>query len=173
MATLKSALPLSTHWSPTGLKPDRYLKIADKAAHDGLSHQDILCTVSGFIAETVAGQVSNLARETDSYEPELLIQGSGQQHGLLMNSLATQLQKRSLTPISQLGIPVDTFDALCTAMLTLLAVDRVPGNLPHVTGSESAKPLGRLSPGSMANWQRLLREMADTQPANRSLRSAM
>jgi anhydro-N-acetylmuramic acid kinase len=173
LSALRAALPQKEDWSPTGLKPDRYLDIADNAAKERIAHQDILCTVSGFIAETVAGQILSMTRETGTYEPELLIQGAGQQHGLLMNSLATQLQKRSLVPTSQLGIPVDTFDALCTAMLTLLAVDRVPGNLPLVTGSESAKPLGRLSPGSMANWQRLLREMADTHPANRSLRSAM
>jgi len=177
LSALRAALPQKEDWSPTGLTPDRYLDVADNAARERISHQDILCTVSGFIAETVAGLVLSMTKETGAREPELLIQGSGQQHGLLMNtlmnSLATQLQRRSLVPISQLGIPVDTFDALCTAMLTLLTVDRVPGNLPHVTGSESAKPLGRLTPGSMANWQRLLREMADTHPANRSLRSAM
>jgi len=173
LSALRAALLPKEDWSPAGLKPDRYLQIAEKAAKEGLSHQDILCTVSGFIAETVAGQVLSMTKGTGSFEPELLIQGSGQQHGLLMNSLTTHIQKRSLVPISQLGIPVDTFDALCTAMLALLAVDRVPGNLPHVTGSESAKPLGRLTQGSMANWQRLLCEMAETTPANRSLRSAM
>jgi len=173
LSALRAALPAKEDWSSAGLRPDRYLHIADRAAKERLSHQDILCTVSGFIAETVAGQVLNMTRGTGSCEPELLIQGSGQQHGLLMNSLATQLQKRSLVPISQLGIPVDTFDALCTAMLALLAIDRVPGNLPHLTGSESAKPLGRLTQGSVANWQRLLREMAEINPANRSLRSAI
>ena len=173
MEALRAALPLIADWAPTGLKPERYLKIADKAARDGFSHQDILCTVSGFIAETVADRVQKLMKTSDSQEPELLIQGSGWQHGLLMNSLATQLQKRTLTPISQFGIPVDTFDALCTAMLTSLTVDHVPGNLPHLTGSETAKPLGRITPGCITNWHRLLCEMAKTKPANRSLRSAM
>ena len=173
MSALRSALPLSTRWTPTGLKPERYLNIADKAAKDGLSYQDILCTVSGFIAETVANQVQNLMKNAGAREPELLIQGSGWLHGLLMNSLTTQLQKRPLTPISQFGIPVDTFDALCTAMLTSLTVDHVPGNLPHLTGSEIAKPLGRITPGSIMNWHRLLGEMAETKPVNRSLRSAM
>ena len=173
MAALRAALPLKEHWSPTGLKPERYLKITDKTAHEGLSSQDILCTVSGFVAETVAERVLLLMKTTGQPEPELLIQGSGCQHGLLMNSLVTHLQKRSLTPLSQLGIPVDTFDALCVAMLTSLTIDHVPGNLPHLTGSETTKPLGRITPGSMSNWHRLLCEMATTKPANRSLRSAM
>ena len=173
LSALRKALPPTDDWSATGLKPDRYLHIVDKAAKEGLSHQDILCTVSCFIAETVANRVLRLIRADGLPEPELLIQGSGQQHGLLMNSLVTQLQRRSLIPISQLGIPVDTFDALCAAMLALLAIDRVPGNVPQVTGSETAKPLGRITQGSMTNWHRLLCEMADTKPVSRSLRSAM
>ena len=173
LLALRSALPPTEDWSPTGLKPDRYLRIADKAAKEGFSHQDILCTVSCFIAEAVVGKVLNLMKTDGLPEPELLIQGSGQQHGLLMNSLVTQLQGRSLIPISQLGIPVDTFDALCTAMLALLAVDRVPGNLPHLTGSETTKPLGRITQGSMTNWHHLLSEMAGAKPLSGSLRSAM
>ena len=172
MSALRSTLPPSANWTPTGLKPDRYLKITDQAAREGLSYQDILCTVSGFIVETVADRAQNLMKTVKTNEPELLIQGSGWQHGLLMNSLATQLQKRTLTPISQFGIPVDTFDALCTALLTSLTVKHIPGNLPHLTGSETAKPLGRITPGSITNWHRLLCDMAGTKPA-RSLRSAI
>ena len=173
MSALRSALPANENWSPTGLKPDRYLQITDKTAQAGLSHQDVLCTVSGFIAETVAERVLDIIKNASPREPELLVQGSGSQHGFLMNSLVSQLQKRRLTPVSQLGIPTDTFDALCTAMLTSLTVDHVPGNLPHLTGSETTKPLGRITPGSMANWHRLICEMAGTKPVNRSLRSAM
>ena len=173
MSALRAAVPMNEKWCSTGLKPDRYLQVAEKIAQSGLPHQDILCTVSCFIAETVAGQALSLMKAHGYLEPELLIQGSGQQHGLLMNSLMTQLQGRTLISISQLGIPVDTLDALCTAMLALLAVDHVPGNLPHLTGSETAKPLGRLTPGSIANWHRLLCEMAGTKPVHRSLRSAM
>ena len=173
LSALRGALPLKENWTPAGLKPDQYLRIADKAAKEGLSHQDILCTVSCFIAETIAGRVMSMMKTTGLNEPELLIQGSGQQHGLLLNSLVTQLQKRSLIPISQFGIPVDTFDALCTAMLASLTVDHIPGNLPHLTGSETAKTLGRITPGSITQWHRLLCEMAGTKPANRSLRSAM
>ena len=173
LSALRAALPPKETWAPMGLSPDRFIHLADKAAREGVPHHDILCTVSCFIAETIAERTFTMMKTIDRGEPELLVQGSGQQHGLLMNSLATQLRKRSLTSVSQFGIPVDTFDALCTAMLTSLTIDHVPGNLPHLTGSETTKPLGRISPGSMMNWHRLLREMADTKPVNRSLRSAM
>jgi len=164
MSALRTAVPAKEEWSPTGLKPDRYLTIAEKLAQSGLPQQDILCTVSCFIAEMVAGQALRLMKTHGSLEAELLVQGSGQQHGLLMNSLMTHLPGRTLIPLSQLGVPVDTLDALCTAMLALLAVDHVPGNLPHLTGSETAKPLGRITPGSIAHWHRLLCEMAGTKP---------
>jgi anhydro-N-acetylmuramic acid kinase len=173
LSALRAATPEKEEKTSTGLKPTRYLHIAEKAAREGLSHQDILCTVSCFIAEVVAGKVMGLMKITGQREPELLIQGAGQQHGLLMNSLATQLRRRSLIPITQSGIPVDTFDALCTAMLTSLTIDHVPGNLPHLTGSETAKTLGRITHGSIINWHRLLCEMAGTKPVNRSLRSAV
>lgn len=173
LSVLRAAVPPKEDWTPTGLKPNRYLHIANKAAQAGLSHQDILCTISCFIAEMIAQQVLHLTNSVGQDEPELLIQGGGRQHGLLVNALAKQLQGRSLVPLSQLGIPVDTFDALCTAMLTSLMVDHIPGNLPNLTGSETAKPLGRITQGSMVHWHRLLCEMANTKPANRSLRSAM
>ena len=173
LSALRSALPQKEDWSSTGLKPARYLKVIDRTAKEGLSHQDILCTVSAFIAETVANQVLNMSKAAGCFAPELLVQGSGQQHGFLMNSLVSQLQKQTLIPISQLGIPADTLDALCTAMLALLAVNSVPGNLPHVTGSETTKPLGRITQGATANWNRLLGEMAETTPVSRALRTAM
>jgi anhydro-N-acetylmuramic acid kinase len=173
LLALRAAVPEKEDWTSAGLQPNRYLHIAEKSAREGLAHQDILCTVSYFIAETIAGKAADLMQTTGQSEPELLIQGAGQQHGLLMNSLATQLRRRILIPISQLGIPVDTFDALCTAMLTSLAIDQVPGNLPHLTGSETAKPLGRITHGSMIHWHRLICEMAEAKPANRSLRNAV
>jgi anhydro-N-acetylmuramic acid kinase len=173
LSALRTAVPTKENWTPTGLKPNRYLYIVDNAAKEGLSHQDILCTVSCFIAETVAKQTLELIKSASPGEPQFLIQGTGQQHGLLMNSLATQLQRQTLSPITQLGIPADAFDGLCTAILTSLTVDHMPGNLPSLTGSETAKPLGRITQGSMAHWHRLLCEMAGTKPANRFLRSAM
>ncbi|MDR0521204.1 MAG: anhydro-N-acetylmuramic acid kinase [Planctomycetaceae bacterium] len=182
MNALRAVMPPQTDlpkedWSPFGLKPDRYLAAADQAAQEGFPHQDILCTVSAFLAETIAGQVMKTITETQSVletgEPELLVQGGCRQHGLLMNALSSHLGKRTIVPSSQLGIPVETFDAICTAVLAVLATDQVPGSLPHLTGSEAAKTLGRFTPGTISNWHRLLSEMSGTKPANRPLRSAM
>jgi anhydro-N-acetylmuramic acid kinase len=176
LTNLRAAMAPRCDWMPLGLTPDRYLQIAARSAGEGHSHQDILCTAACFIAETVAEQVSAMITETiteSKLEPELLVCGAGRLHGLLMNSISSQLRQRPLASILHYGIPADTFDALCTAMMVLLAVDHIPGNLPHLTGSETVKTLGRMTPGSITNWHRLLREMAGTKPADRTLRSAM
>ncbi|MDR0335791.1 MAG: anhydro-N-acetylmuramic acid kinase [Planctomycetaceae bacterium] len=163
-------------WNPHGLPVDRYLKIATKSTNDGHSYQDVLCTTSYFIAETIAEHIQTLITKhtTNNHsEPEILVSGSVRMHGLLMNQISSQLRRRPMIPITRLDIPTETFDSLCTAMLTLMAVEHIPASLPHLTGSETTKPLGRLTAGSITNWHRLLREMAQTRPTERTLRSAM
>jgi anhydro-N-acetylmuramic acid kinase len=147
------------------------LQTAAAAAHEGHPHQDILCTVCTFIAEYIAGQLP-INVPVSSGDNEIFITGGCRLHGLLMNMLSSQLGSRTLTPISHLGVPMDTFDSLCTAMLTLLTIEHIPGNLPHLTGGDSTKTLGRITPGSLRNWHRLLCEMANTKPAAGTLRRA-
>ena len=163
-------------WNPFGLSPEPYLKAASRSTGKGHSYQDVLCTASCFIAETVVENVLTMIAERSrdgSSEPEILLSGACRMHGMLMNLISSQLKKRPLNPITQFNIPAETFDALCTAMLTLMAVDHIPASLPHLTGSETTKPLGRITPGSITNWTRLLQEMAATKPVGRSLRNAM
>jgi anhydro-N-acetylmuramic acid kinase len=163
-------------WNPYGLPTDRYLKVIAKSTHDGHSYQDILCTTSYFIAETIAEHLQMLIAEhrtNDHAEPEIFVTGSVRMHGMMMNRISSQLRQRPIIPITRLDIPTETFDSLCTAMLTLMAVDHIPASLPHLTGSETTKPLGRITAGSISNWHRLLREMAQTKPAERPLRSAI
>jgi anhydro-N-acetylmuramic acid kinase len=163
-------------WNPLGLPISQYLKTATKAVTDGHSYQDVLCTASCFIAETIIEfLLTKISDYTDDNrtEPEILLSGAGRMHGMLLNQISAQLPRQSMIPITRFDIPTDTFDALCTSMLTLMAVDHLPASLPHLTGCETTKPLGRIIPGSITNWHRLLREMAQTQPIERSLRSAI
>lgn len=163
------------NWNPCGLPPERYLKTVLRQSNSQLSCQDILCSAGYFISEKIAESVLGLIEEASadgSTEPEIVVSGNCRLHGLLMNSLSTQLEQRPMTVITQLGIPPETFDALCTAMLTVMAVSHIPSSLPHLTGSDTVKTLGRITPGSVANWQRLILEMSEIKPAARTLRSA-
>ncbi len=107
---------------------------------------------------------------------EILLTGTARLHGMLLGQIGSALgmsqTSTPMTPLGQLGIPAETFDALCTAILGLMHIDHIPASLPHLTGSETTQTLGRLTPGSITAWMRLLREMADTKPSGRSLRAA-
>ncbi|MDR3232827.1 MAG: anhydro-N-acetylmuramic acid kinase [Planctomycetaceae bacterium] len=173
LTQLRNALEAKSDWIPQGVVPDRYLQIAAAAAQNGHPHQDILCTVCTFLAERIVSHLGiQMNVSVSSSDNEILLTGGCRQHGLLMNVLSSQLGYRTLTPISQIGVPMDTFDSLCTAMLTLLTVEHIPGNLPQLTGCDSTKTLGRITPGTIRNWHRLLCEMAAIKPADRTLRSA-
>ncbi len=159
-------------WNPFGLSPEPFIAAARRKTASGHSFQDVLCTASCFIAETIAEKIQAKFDESGP-DTEILLTGSARQHGMLLNLISTALHQRPLTSIAQLGFPSETFDSLCVALLSLMNVDRIPSSLPQLTGGDTTKPLGRLTPGSVANWQRLLQSMLQTKPAVRSLRSAM
>ena len=66
-----------------------------------------------------------------------------------------------------------SFHAVMAAVLGLMHVDQMPGNLPGVTGGSQQRILGRLTPGRPHQWRQLLREMADFQPPAMKLRNAV
>ena len=159
-------------WNPFGLSPQPFLTAAARQTASGHSYQDVLCTASCFVAEAVSERIQEKFKEWGP-DVEILLMGSARQHGMLPNLISSALQHRPLTSITQLGFPSETFDSLCVALLTLMSVDQIPSSLPHLSGADAAKPLGRLTPGSAAHWQHLLQSMAQTKPAVRTLRSAM
>jgi 1,6-anhydro-N-acetylmuramate kinase len=162
-------------WNPDGLSPDCYLSIAKKQASSSCSYQDILTTASCFIAERISENVLGMVEEHSDgkSEPEIIVKGGCRLHGMLMNLIMSKLERRNLFSITDLGIPSETFDALCCAMLTVMAADCIPATLPHLTRSDTSVTLGRLTAGSVAHWQRLIQEMSQIKPAARPLRRAV
>lgn len=165
------------NWSPYGLAAEPYLHLAFHRPSAGWAIRDILCTAAHFIAEEVASAVKNLIKQkttgTGRPEPELILIGGARHHGLLLNRLSALLDNRSFLSLSQLGIPVETLDALDAAIMALMFADQLSGNLPHLTGAEREVSLGRITPGAPQHWQRLLQSMSTAKPAGRPLRAAM
>ncbi len=162
-------------WCPLGLSVEAFLRTAARSRKNGQSHQDVLCTACSFISETIIEQIRKTTADHSTEleaAPEILLTGTARLHGMLLGQISSALKPMAVTPMAQLGVPAETFDALCTAMLGLMHVDHIPAGLPHLTGSETTQTLGRLTPGSITAWMRLLREMADTKPGGRSLRAA-
>ena len=63
--------------------------------------------------------------------------------------------------------------AVVAAVLGLFHIDQMPANIPWLTGAESQRILGRLTPGRPSNWRQLLRSMADFHPAPMKLKDAV
>lgn len=168
-----------TFWNQSGLSPKPFLDFVGTQNASNHSTQDVLCTASCFIAERIAENVMEMIRDqtptyaSSDFEPEILLTGAGRLHGMLINRIATLLDRRKIATISQFGFPAETFDAVCTAMLTLMSVDQIPSNIPALTGSETGKALGRITPGSTGAWHRLILEMSENKPCSRPLRSAV
>jgi anhydro-N-acetylmuramic acid kinase len=159
-------------WRPRGVRPERFLGDAvEMAVSQGWSVRDLLCSATHFVAEAVATAL----RKRVPQEPpiaEIVVSGGGQQNGLLLREIG-RLTELPLVRLSDLEFPRDAFGPAAIAVLALLYLDQVPASSPAITGAEVPRLLGRLTPGSPQNWQRLLHAASGSSPALRPLRSAL
>jgi len=159
-------------WHPRGVRPERFLADALQMAVDsGWSVRDLLCTATHFIAETVASAIEKRLPE-DARIDQLIVTGGGQQNGMLLREIS-RTTRRSLVRISELGLPGEALGPAGIAVLALFYLDQVPANQTSVTGTSVPRLLGRLTPGSPQNWQRLTQILSGSSPAVRPLRSAL
>ena len=141
------------------------------AVASGWSVRDLLCTATHFLAETVSLALrKNLPSETAV--DEIIVTGGGQHNGMLLHELG-RLTAVPLLPIAQTAVTSEALGPASVALLAMLYLDSIPGNLPAITGAETPRILGRLTPGSPQNWQRFLQSYAGAAPAVRPLRSAI
>ena len=165
---------IPSHWSPFApiFAARQTAALFEQIRLKNWSLRDVLCTV----VESVACRIARTLRSQFGpilSDAELIITGGGRRHGILLKTLQRELGCEKIILLDKLGYVPEQFDASALAMLTALTVNQVPGNLPHLTGAETDRILGRFIPGSPQNWQRLVRFMADIKPAVRSLRSAV
>ncbi len=160
-------------WNPYGVDARPFFRTGmEMAAEAGWSVRDLLCSATHFVAQSIV-------RAIRCYVPtivspgDLLLAGGGQQNGMLLREIATELPNMSMVRLSDVGMTNDCLDPASVAILAVLHLDQVPCNLPAVTGSDLGRVLGRLTPGSPQNWQRLLSELTGTTPAVRPLRAAL
>jgi anhydro-N-acetylmuramic acid kinase len=130
---------------------------------------DLLCTATHVIAARVAESALMMAAETDS---EIIVSGGGTRNGLLWQLLQSQLPGRAVSRLDRLGVPILARFAAAAAVLAACAIDRVPGNLPHLSGAAGYRVLGRIIPGDPITWSRCLASMQAAMPATSALRAA-
>ncbi len=104
---------------------------------------------------------------------ELVIAGPEVTKSAVTVELATRLPTVRLLDTTLFGIVPGALKSSAIALLGLLHLDRIPANSSAITGARTPRVLGRLTPGSAANWHRLLGELARARPSVVALRSAV
>ncbi len=165
--------PLPVPWRPEGDLLDPLWRILDThLAEHQVSIPDILCTAVHLIARRVIQLVKTQLPRSQPVG-QLVLGGPAQRNGLLLREIRRQLPEVEFTPIDAWGIPSPARWAAATALLAQLMIDQVPANGTGLTGAQLPRILGRLTPGSPANWHQVLVDMAVTLPIKLPLRDAV
>ncbi|AMP01819.1 anhydro-N-acetylmuramic acid kinase [Collimonas arenae] len=118
------------------------------ASFPQISSADVQATLAALTANTIADAIARHAADVKTVN----VCGGGAYNPYLMLQLAQGLQARGLTATVQsteaLGIAPNHVEAIAFAWLALRFDQRLPGNLPLVTGARDFRILGALYPGS-------------------------
>lgn len=160
-------------WHPLGVRSEYALdETVRMAAEAGWSIRDLLCTATHFIADCIEREI----REQLPPEPaldEVFITGGGQGNGMLLGEISLRLPGIPLHKTAEIGMPMGRLEAATAAVLATLHIDMVPANHPVITGTQSPRVLGRLTPGSPGAWRQLIGHLHSAAPTHTSLRNAV
>lgn len=141
--------------------------------HSANELHDALRSATAALAATLAGRIGSFIGGRFS-EVEILLAGGGRRNGLLLRELAARMPAEAVMhPITEFGLRDESLAPATAAILAMFFVDRVAGNLPHLTGADGARVLGRLTPGNPATLRRLLQQMSARTPETSTLRDAI
>lgn len=106
---------------------------------------DLIATLTAFTARTIAGAIARwvLPRGVD----EVVVSGGGAHNPVLRTKLAEALEPVPLLGGEVLGLDPDAKEAVAFAVLARAFLQRIPGNVPEVTGAAGARVLGSYTPG--------------------------
>ena len=160
-------------WHPHGVRPDGALDETVRMAADaGWSIRDLLCTATHFIADCIDRAITSHLPPSAGID-EIFITGGGQGNGMLLGEIALRFRGMPLKTIAEIGWPAGLLEATTAAVLAALHIDMVPANHPSITGTQSPRVLGRLTPGSPGAWRQLVGHLYAAAPTHASLRNAV
>lgn len=110
-------------------------------AFASLNAQDVQATLAAFTAQSLADAIMLNAPDATG----LYVCGGGAFNGHLMAALAKVLTM-PVASTAVLGVPPNHVEALAFAWLAARFCERLPGNLPAVTGARGSRVLGALYP---------------------------
>jgi 1,6-anhydro-N-acetylmuramate kinase len=103
---------------------------------------------------------------------ELLLSGRAASPDWI-TELSAKMPTVNVVPLESLKVVPIALRAATAGILGLLHLDQTPANATAITGARTPRVLGRLTPGSLANWHRLIQELAAARPSVVTLRSAV
>ncbi len=163
---------IGRRWKLSYLPASRDAAGAARLAYCGLpAAQDWPADVPG-AARSVALSMTATLPQLPPAE-ELVLSGSQSCVDRLAESLSPLLSAIVVRKASEWGLTPGALRAAGVAVLGMLHLDHAPANITALTGARTPRVLGRITPGSLPNWHRLLREMASARPSVISLRSAV
>lgn len=125
-----------------------------------LGAKDLLCSANHFVSRAIQDAVRRLLPGQPVVH-EVIVSGGGIRNGLLWKLLNEALAGLAIRRTDDLGIPAEVRTAVHAALLGLLAMENLPGNVPSVTGASAYRVLGAIIPGSQSNWDRWVCNLAD------------
>lgn len=96
-----------------------------------LSAEDVQATLTELTAETIASEINKIDSKADIY-----ICGGGAHNSYFCERLRQHLPGNKLSTTEVLGIHPDWVEAAAFAWLAKRAINKLPGNLPSVTGAK-------------------------------------
>ncbi|MFC8686846.1 anhydro-N-acetylmuramic acid kinase [Brevibacillus porteri] len=110
----------------------------------GISHADLLATVTALTATTITDAYKHFVLPTTKVE-EVIVSGGGAHNQTLLTMLQRQLPTgMTVMTAQQFGMPDDAKEAVAFAILGHETLMGRPSNVPSVTGAKRAVPLGNI-----------------------------
>jgi len=104
--------------------------------------EDVQATLAALTATTIARAIHDASPDVGS----VYVCGGGAENGELMRLLGTALPNAKVASTEELGVAPNRVEALAFAWLGYRFMQRLPGNLPAVTGAKGDRILGALYP---------------------------
>ena len=134
---------------PKSTGPERFgpafaQQLAAAARGAGGEPDDAISTANALTVETVADAIERFTPAQP--DDELVISGGGTRNRTLVDRLKKRLRPRPVLRFDDLFFDGEAKEAAAFALLGLLTLRGIPGNLPSVTGARGARVLGRITP---------------------------
>jgi anhydro-N-acetylmuramic acid kinase len=121
-------------------------KLFHEASRGGISHLDLLATVTAFTAKSMADEYKRFVFPHGDVS-QVILCGGGSYNRTLVKYFQIYLGQIPIKQMDDFGIPCDAKEALSFAILANETISGNPNNVPSATGAEAPVILGKIIPG--------------------------